>query len=73
MFPQFHNITYSNPDPTALTSLSEDNEVEDFSVAVPESNFIQVAKGFSTGPSLTVKSSLKLKFDDPTILKEVYF
>jgi hypothetical protein len=35
----------------------------------PESRIIEIAKGYSTGPPLTVKSSLKLKWNDPSVLR----
>jgi len=33
------------------------------------SETISIAKGFSTGPALTLKSAFKLKWDDPAVLK----
>jgi hypothetical protein len=32
--------------------------------------FISLARGYTSGPALTLKSSLKLKWNDPTVLKD---
>jgi hypothetical protein len=41
-----------------------------FSTLLPDSKYISIAKGFSTGPSITLKSALKLKWNDATVLKD---
>lgn len=43
---------------------------ESYDLVVPESKVISIAKGYTSGPPLTLKSSLKLTWNDPAILKE---
>jgi hypothetical protein len=38
--------------------------------AIPQSSFISIAKGFSTGPPLTLKSALKLKWNDKALFED---
>jgi len=39
----------------------------DLFTSIPELKHISIAKGYSTGPPLTLKASLKLKWDDPAV------
>lgn len=38
--------------------------------AIPKSSFISIAKGFSTGPPLTLKTALKLKWNDTALFQD---
>jgi hypothetical protein len=52
-------------------ALGEDAPPPDPSAACPESRILSIAKGYSTGPALTVKSSLKLKWNDDAVLRDL--
>ena len=41
----------------------------DLYASIPELKHISIAKGYSTGPPLTLKASLKLKWDDPAVFE----
>lgn len=52
-------------------TLGEDAPPADPNVPCPESRILSIAKGYSTGPALTVKSSLKLKWNDDAVLRDL--
>ena len=37
---------------------------------IAHARYIALARGYSSGPALTLKNSLKLKWNDPTVLKD---
>jgi len=44
----------------------------DSSNVVDESTYISIAKGYTTGPALTLKSASKLKWDDPAVIAALH-
>lgn len=63
---KFHSIDESAPPLDSNTSES----LIDIYNKFPDSRIISIAKAYNSGPPLTMKSSLKLKWNDETILRE---
>jgi hypothetical protein len=71
--PESYHDTVINSDeqqPTNPTesSPSQDDDHDIITPPPPESKYISIAKGFTSGPPLTLKSALKLKWNDPAVL-----
>ena len=50
--------------------LGEDAPPAEPDSAIPEARILSIAKGYSTGPPISVKSSLKLKWNEDAVLRD---
>ena len=57
-------------DPSADPSVDPSVDGAAVAAALPESRVLSLAKGFSTGPPLSLKGALKLKWNDAAVVSQ---